>query len=323
MAELIQPLFILAPPRSFTSVTCAMVGQHPQMMGLPETNLFARSTYGELGALYERRPRLQHGLLRAIAQLGLGAQSEANVDAAQRWLAEQDAVSTGALFADLAHWAAPRGCVDKSPIHVYRGANMQRIEAAFADARYLHLTRHPRGTCESIYALRQDTRHQMERIKRVASSERVDTEHVGFIADAELSPDTLWLKPHLEILGFLETVSPDRQFWLRGEDLLEDPPRHLRTICEWLKIDVSDEAIEAMRHPERSPFACFGPRNARFGNDPSFLETPALREYRPKPVNLTDPLSWDSSLFLSEEVRAAAHFFGYGDPVTVPVPSGE
>ena len=35
-----QPLFILAPPRSFTTVTSAMIGQHPEMYGLPETNLF-------------------------------------------------------------------------------------------------------------------------------------------------------------------------------------------------------------------------------------------------------------------------------------------
>ena len=32
-----EPLFILAPPRSFTSVVCAMIGNHPQMLGLPET----------------------------------------------------------------------------------------------------------------------------------------------------------------------------------------------------------------------------------------------------------------------------------------------
>jgi hypothetical protein len=39
-----RPLFILAPPRSFTSVICGMIGQHPQMYGLPEVNLFAGET---------------------------------------------------------------------------------------------------------------------------------------------------------------------------------------------------------------------------------------------------------------------------------------
>lgn len=36
---MLEPLFILAPPRSFTSVVCAMIGQHPDMCGLPEVNL--------------------------------------------------------------------------------------------------------------------------------------------------------------------------------------------------------------------------------------------------------------------------------------------
>src|ERR1700676_2245035 len=36
-----DPVFILAPPRSFTSVIGTMVGQHPQLYGLAETKLLA------------------------------------------------------------------------------------------------------------------------------------------------------------------------------------------------------------------------------------------------------------------------------------------
>ena len=35
-----QPLFILALPRSYTSLIAGMLGQHPQAYGLPELNLF-------------------------------------------------------------------------------------------------------------------------------------------------------------------------------------------------------------------------------------------------------------------------------------------
>ena len=34
------PLFLLAPPRSYTSLVNAMLGQHPQAFGLPELCLF-------------------------------------------------------------------------------------------------------------------------------------------------------------------------------------------------------------------------------------------------------------------------------------------
>ena len=34
------PVFILAPPRSYTTLICAMLGQHPELYGLPELHLF-------------------------------------------------------------------------------------------------------------------------------------------------------------------------------------------------------------------------------------------------------------------------------------------
>jgi len=39
-----HPLLILASPRSFTSVICAALGQHPQMYELPELHLFVADT---------------------------------------------------------------------------------------------------------------------------------------------------------------------------------------------------------------------------------------------------------------------------------------
>src|SRR5215471_9146479 len=77
------PLFILAPPRSFTSVVCAMLGQHPQMYGLPELHLFAAETVRDRTRLAEQKDfNIHHGLLRVIAQLYFGEQSEVTVRAA-------------------------------------------------------------------------------------------------------------------------------------------------------------------------------------------------------------------------------------------------
>ena len=39
-----HPLLILASSRSFTSVICAALGQHPQMYELPELHLFVADT---------------------------------------------------------------------------------------------------------------------------------------------------------------------------------------------------------------------------------------------------------------------------------------
>ena len=98
---------------------------------------------------------------------------------------------------------------------------------------------------------------------------------------------------------------------LRGEDLLSEPRIYVRQIAEWLGLRTDDEATEAMLHPENSPFACYGPANAKFGNDPNFLEKPALRPYSYTPR----PLTWEPEpgrpVEVSEMVRVYAMQFGY------------
>jgi hypothetical protein len=294
-----------------------MLGQHPQLFGLPETNLFARETYAGLRQLYRARPRFSHGLLRAVAQLGLGGQSEQDVATAGQWLMEHPDTPTGEIFSDVRAWSAPRAPVEKSPIHVYDIATLRRIERWVPDAYYLHLTRHPRGTCESIYSLRQEANERFEKTQRLR--QRIGAVEMNSSTrplargqvDAELTPETMWLKPHMNIIEFLGQVPQERQLCLRGEDFLAQPETHLRMIADWMGIESDDRALEAMMHPERSPFARFGPSNALMGNDPSFLEQPALRAYHPKPSELDSPLSWDPELKFNPEVRACAGFFGY------------
>ncbi len=288
------PLFILAPPRSFTSIVCGMVGQHPELYGLPEVNLFGGDTVRHLSRWYFVRPRFQHGLLRAIAELGLGSQTEEDVDAAKQWLREQANRSTGDVYKDLVEWAAPRRLVDKSPMYVYEPDAFERAKEAFPDARYLHLTRHPRSTCESLVKLMADIKDQGGRSG-------------GFDAN----PDSVWRDPHVQIMEFLEGIPAQNHLRVKGEDLMADPRNYLRQICEWLEIRQDEEAIEAMMHPENSPYACEGPPNAKFGNDPSFMEKPALREYRVPDVSLEGPLDYDANLYFSDTLRHYANMFGY------------
>jgi hypothetical protein len=293
-----QPLFILAPPRSFTSVVCGMIGSHPEMLGLPETNLFAAATMSELRQIHRSRPRFSHGLLRSLAQLCLGGQSFADVEAAQRWLDEQpDDLPTSAIFRDLIDWAEPRAIIDKSPMYVYSESALESIADAFPEARYLHLSRHPRSTCESIHETRN------------LAKDAVGGQFAQ--GNGALTPEQMWLKPHLRILELLETVPRDQQMFLRGEALMAEPRLYLPQIAEWLEIRTDAEAIDAMMRPEKSPFACMGPENARLGNDPRFLQSPALRSFHEKPSDLDAPLSFDSSLVFDEVLRHYAMYFGY------------
>jgi|ERR1043165_3828945 hypothetical protein len=82
-----SPLFILGVPRSFTSVVCAMLGQHPQMYGLPELHLFTSQTLEERKNVWAQSTfNINHGLLRVIAELYFGKQTEETVIFARAWL---------------------------------------------------------------------------------------------------------------------------------------------------------------------------------------------------------------------------------------------
>jgi hypothetical protein len=304
------PLFILAPPRSFTSITCGMIGQHPEMLGLPEVNLFMADTYWGLSRLYERfRPRLGHGLLRAISELGLGSQSYESVEMARDWLVQSPQTTTKELFEDLMHWAAPRRLVDKSPAYVYSEESLERIWRAFPDAMYIHLARHPRSHCESVIRITGEIgdREHEARQRGVAPPHG----EARFIHPERLNPDNIWLKPHLRIMDFMAKVPERQRLFIRGEDVLATPEKFLPMIAEWLGISTSNEAIDQMKHPELSPFACYGPSNARVGNDPGFLEDSVLRIYSPKALSLEGGMAWDAELVFGEQLKEVASAFGY------------
>ena len=125
-------------------------------------------------------------------------------------------------------------------------------------------------------------------------------------------PQVLWHDYNLRILEFEKRVHPSRWLRLVGEDFLADLDTSLERLCRWLAISDAPEAIAAMKRPEDSPFACFGPLNAMFGNDPKFLQDPYLRPYKRKPQNLEEPLAWrpDKARF-HPRVVAMAQSFGY------------
>lgn len=305
-----HPLFILAPPRSFTSVICGMVGQHPEMYSLPEVNLFAADDYEGLGRLYKMRPGFSHGLLRAIAELGLGEQTEENIDVAKKWLEENKNVSGGAIYNDLVEWGGSRRLVDKSPIYVYSLETLNRMKQAFPSASYLHLVRHPRATCDSIYKLREVVKEGLDKMRVGEMAKKLVKKRYERMAQIN-DPDDLWLKPHLRIIEFLEGVDESQHMQINGEDFMTNPDDYLLKLSEWLGISTDSEALAAMKHPERSPYACYGPPNAKLGNDPSYLEGPALREYKPRECTLEKASEDGDDMTFSEDLMQCAMHFGY------------
>ena len=276
-----EPIFILAAPRSFTSLISTMLGQHPEAYGVPELNLFVADTIEQWldYFYYLAKYRRIHGLLRTICQLYAGEQTIDSVAMAYRWILTRFNSSTSDVYWELCHQVAPLRIVDKSPVYCASSENLYRIQNTFPSAHYIHLIRHPRPQGQSAKKIFHDL---------------VDPQH-------------LWYRAQHNILDFLSTVPPDRQMRLRGEDLLNDPRSHFQKICQWLDFTWNESILETMLRPEESPYACLGPYGANFGNDPNFLKSPAYR-YRPVAYSQLDgPLPWrqDNKGFLRPVIKLA------------------
>src|SRR5262245_29459069 len=147
-------VFVLAPPRSFTSITCAMLGQHPQLYGVPELRLFAAETIEKwINLCSEATYPMASGTLRTISQLIFGEQTERAVQMAWGWLRERPQWTTKMLVEALAEVVRPRIIIDKSPNVVYWPEFLHRMYRMFPNARFIHLLRHPRGHGESVIKL--------------------------------------------------------------------------------------------------------------------------------------------------------------------------
>jgi len=296
-----DPVVILAPPRSFTSVLAAMLGQHPQLYGVPELNLAVADTMAERTIQLDRWRFAEHGLLRAVAQLLAGSQTVETIVLARAWLAVRQHSPCMAIFRELSERVAPRRIVEKSPLNCWRPEFLQRLRAAMPNTYWIHLVRNPKTQGASV-----------DRNWRDAAAVSLDA------FDRSTNPPTIdfqrpWFVIHMNILNFLRGVPASHQMRLRGEDVLREPDQHLAGIAAWLGVTYNSAAIEAMKHPEASAYACLGPVNSLFGNDPEFLRSPALRKpSTSQEIALAGPVSWrNDGKGLSPEVTQLARHFGY------------
>ncbi len=303
MKNPVQPLFILGSPRSFSSIVCAMIGQHPQTYGVPELNLFAADTLKELLDDYiatNSRDIQKHGLLRTIAQLYMENQTIDSIAKADQWISDRENITTTKIYHELQQKVKPLRIVDKSPAYSENEENLDRIEAAFPNAYYIHLLRHPKTQGESMMSM-------------FSGIMCIKMDSIDYSADPPcLDPQISWYYYQKRIDDFLSKIPAKRKKRLLGEDLLSNPKAYLKAICEWLNVAVDKEAIEEMMHPENSSYACIGPPGALFGNGVDFLKSPHFRFKKITESTLKGSLPWrvDESGF-KDEILSMARSFGY------------
>jgi hypothetical protein len=271
-------------PRSLGTVACAMLGQHPQMYGILETRLYEVEPMEEWWNFERKHGKTPGGLLRDVAEIIFGDQSERTVERTKRWLWRRRTWPTVNILQALASCVSPLRLVEKNPIPPATDQSIQdsleRRIRCFPQARFLWLVRCP--FCYGISLLEMLEFLKKGRHYPLVNQRPGRTKHHK-TRQPNQDPQLSWYRVNKNIMAFLGNLPEERHRRIRGEDLLADPDKHLCEIARWLNLRSDLRAIEEMKHPERSPFACMGPPNALGGGDGKFFSSPALR--RPNPHN--------------------------------------
>jgi hypothetical protein len=204
----------------------------------------------------------------------------------------------GKVFDHIQELVGDKILVEKSPSTVFKNEFLERMLRTVPRASILHLIRHPRGTALSVLGLRASH----ERLKRL----------VGNVEARD--PERTWCATHQMIVNATDALPLGQCMRLKGEALLANLEVYLPQICEWLDIRTDAEAIEAMMHPEASPYAAPGPEGAPGGNDPNFLADPKLDRERLAKLeepSLDGELSWRPGEAFAPETRKIAKQLGY------------
>lgn len=284
---------VLAPPRSCSSLITAMLGQHPALYATAELECFTADTLAGCLAYGKRVPVVTtHGMLRSVAQLLCGEQSNASVTVARQWLEARQHWSGAELVRWVEAQIAPRRLLEKSPIHVLRWESLQRLVAVSANEPVLHLTRHPVTAMVSLCTA-------------------YSRQGRGLTPNAALRT---WVAGHSTIRRWLDTQPNHDALVVRSEDLLCDPESQLRRIGNHLGVSTGPIESAAMLHPEHSPYACTGPSLAPWGNDPHWMAAPALRRRpavaEPGPLQPTLGQLWDRAELQPDLVLQAIQLGG-------------
>ncbi len=216
-------VFVLSPPRSGSTLMRVMLGGHPRLFAPPELELLSFNTLAERReAFADRFSFWREGTIRAVMEI-----KRCDADAAT-WLmerCEEQQLTTKQFYALLQSWLGQRLLVDKTPSYALDIEVLRRAESDFADTRFIHLIRHPYAMIRSFVNARL---------------EQVFFRHPHNFSRRELA-ELIWIVSQTNILQFLETVPAERQLQVHFEELVSDPERVLRGICEFLRIKYVSE----------------------------------------------------------------------------------
>lgn len=225
-------LFILAPPRSGTTLLRVMLGGHSKLFSPPELELLG---YDDLKqrreALSGRHSFWRQGTVRALMQVRGCSREEAELEMS----GYEDAAMTTQDFYRVLQEAGDQLLVDKAISYPIDLETLQQGEAEFEGALYLHLVRSPQGMINSFAE---------------AHIEQIFPRFAHPFTGRKLA-EMVWTISQQNILTFLENVPPQRQHRVEFERLVREPEQVMQDICRWVGIEYEEGMIEPYREKQK------------------------------------------------------------------------
>ena len=293
-------IFILSPPRSGTTLLRIMLAGHGDLFSASELQLLGFDTLEERASAYSGRfSGWLDGAIRVVMEvMGLDA------DGAKRLIqaAEAEGLTTKAFYRRLQGWVEPRILVDKSPSYAMDPAALEKAEADFDGARYIHLVRHPLPMVDSF------VRHHMDQVIYL---------HQHPYEPRQLA-ELVWVHSHRTIARFLEGVPRDRWVRLHFEQLVQEPRPQMEALCAHLGLRYDPAVLQPYDELEGKMVDGVHPESAPMG-DPGFLAHGRIDPSVAKPAGEAN--GWE---LLGQPTVEVAASLGYDRLIrTSPGPSSE
>ena len=226
-------IFILAPPRSGTTLLRVMLAGHPRLFAPPELELLSFNTLAERRAAFTGKDSFWlEGTLRAIMEI-----KGCDAEAAQQIMnsMEERGFTTRQCYRQLQSWLGERILVDKTPSYALDQAVLERAEVDFENALYVHLLRHPAGMIRSFEEAKLD---------------QIFFRYEHSYSRRQLA-EVIWTLSHQNIVEFLEHVPRERQQRVKFEDLLTQPQPEIENLCRFLGLDFHPDMLQPYKDRER------------------------------------------------------------------------
>jgi amino acid adenylation domain-containing protein len=220
-----QAIFILAPPRSGTTLLRVMLAGHPKLFAAAELQLLGFQTLQQRNTAYSGKYKLWlEGTIRAIMEIKSCSAEQATEIMAEY---EKTDLSTKDLFAEIQSWIGDNILVDKSPSYGLDYLSLEKAENDFDSPIYIHLLRHPYAMIKSF------TRYHMDQVLYL-SKQPFSAQKLG---------ELVWYITHRNIVKFFHTLPDNRKFRVRFEEMVLSPDAVMQELCQTFNLEYTEQLV--------------------------------------------------------------------------------